>query len=244
MDSEPLGTSKEWVSLWEGAYGKRIQRPDNPRMKILVEGLKPDREPSHLNQYMGSGIGISEIAQERTKVVSARKGKSGAESDLQPYACGWDRFPSRQINTRSYSDREVRRHPDSGPQARGHTARQIASILERTGVDSAQREAVRQRGIHGLLRTIQATKVLSPRGYLEMMLTKMERAHDAEHPTVPFARPTLEEMGRLLEEVGYVTPRDMRVVASAGGACARGRLDGYYSEGRPREFGKGKSWSV
>ena len=78
-----------------------------------------------------------------------------------------------------------------------------------------------------------------------MMLTKMERAHDAEHPTVPFARPTLEEMGRLLEEVGYVTPRGHEKWWPAQVAhVLEGRLDGYYSEGRPEGIWEGEERSV
>ena len=125
--------------------------------------------------------------------------------------------------------------------ARGHTARQIASILNEQGW-IPRKGSSSQRGIHGLLRTIQATKVLSPRGYLEMMLTKMERAHDAEHPTVPFARPTLEEMGKLLEEVGYVTPRGHEKWWPAQVAhVLEGDLTGTTARAGPRKVGKGRS---
>ena len=78
-----------------------------------------------------------------------------------------------------------------------------------------------------------------------MMLTKMERAHDAENPTVPFSRPTLEEMGRMLEEVGYVTPRGHEKWWPAQVATLlEGRLDGYYSEGRPDGIWEGEEQSV
>ena len=78
-----------------------------------------------------------------------------------------------------------------------------------------------------------------------MMLTKMERAHNAENPTVPFARPTLEEMGKLLEEVGYVTPRGHEKWWPAQVATLlEGRLDGYYSEGRPEGTWEGEELSV
>ena len=150
----------------------------------------------------------------------------------------------RPINTRSYSDWEVRaRILDLW--ARGYTARQIASILNEQGWIPRKGKQFTERGIYGLLRTIQVMKVLSSRGYLEMMLIKMERAHDAEHFIVPFARPTLEEMGRLLEEVGYVILRGYEKWWPAQVAhVLEGRLDGYYSEGRPEEIWEGEELSV
>ena len=51
----------------------------------------------------------------------------------------------KPINTRSYSDREVRARILE-LRARGHTARQVASILNEQGVDSAQRGSSSQRG--------------------------------------------------------------------------------------------------
>ena len=69
-----------------------------------------------------------------------------------------------------------------------------------------------------------------------MMLIKMERAHMAESPTEPFERPTLEDMGRMLEEVGYVTPRGLLKWWPAQiTSVLEGRFDGYYSEGKQDE---------
>ena len=59
-----------------------------------------------------------------------------------------------------------------------------------------------------------------------------------------FARPTLEEMGRL-EEVGYVTPRGYEKWWPAQVATLlEGRLDGYYSEGRPEGTWEGEELSI
>jgi hypothetical protein len=48
--------------------------------------------------------------------------------------------------------------------------------------------------------------VLTPKRYLRMMLTKMERAHDVENPDEPCTPPSLAEMARLVTEAGCKTP--------------------------------------
>ena len=63
--------------------------------------------------------------------------------------------------------------------AKGHTLRQTASILNEQGWIPLKGRCFTERNIHGLLRTSDATKVLTPKRYLQMMLTKMERAHDS-----------------------------------------------------------------
>lgn len=189
-------------------YGKRsIPAPDHPRMKILVEDEAEQRTISQIKEWANEGVGISEMAARlNSKGVPPPQGKEWTKSLLYNLRLRLSFISPKPHNARPYSDSEVRERILE-LRAKGHTLRQTASILNEQGWIPRKGKQFTERGIHGLLRTIQATKVLSPRGYLEMMLTKMERAHDAEHPTVPFARPTLEEMGRLLEEVGYVTPR-------------------------------------
>ncbi|MFO0655016.1 MAG: recombinase family protein [Polyangia bacterium] len=184
-------------------YGKRkIPAPDNPRMKILVDNEGEQKVIEQIREWAESGIGISEMARKLNDLgVVPPQGKEWSKSLIYNLRLRMGQISPKPINTRSYSDREVRARILE-LRARGHTARQVASILNEQGWIPRKGKQFTERGIHGLLRTIQATKVLSPRGYLELMLTKMERAHNAENPTVPFARPTLEEMGKLLEEVG------------------------------------------
>ena len=215
-------------------YGKRaIPAPDNPRMKVLVEDEEEQLVIVQIREWGETEIGISEMARRlNERGVVPPQGKEWTKSLIYNLRLRMRQTSPRPHNTRSYSDREVRaRILDL--RARGHTARQVASILNEQGWIPRKGKHFTERGIHGLLRTIQATKVLSPRGYLEMMLIKMERAHMAESPTEPFERPTLEDMGRMLEEVGYVTPRGLLKWWPAQiTSVLEGRFDGYYSEGR------------
>ena len=109
-------------------------------------------------------------------------------------------------NARPYSDSEVRERILE-LRAKGHTLRQIASILNEQGWIPLKGRCFTERNIHGLLRTSDATKVLTPKRYLQMMLTKMERAHTQENPGEPFEPPSLAELARILTEAGYKTPR-------------------------------------
>ena len=215
-------------------FGKRaIPAPDNPRMKVLVENEEEQKVITQIQEWADAGVGISEMARRlNEKGVVPPQGKEWTKSLIYNLRLRMRQTSPRPNNTRSYSDREVRaRILDL--RARGHTARQVASILNEQGWIPRKGKHFTERGIHGLLRTIQATKVLSPRGYLEMMLIKMERAHDAENPSEPFERPTLEEMARMLEEVGYVTPRGLLKWWPAQiTSVLEGRFDGYYSEGK------------
>ena len=182
-------------------FGKRtIPAPDHPRMKILVDNEDEQKVIEQILKWSESGSESVRSRKLNEQGVVPPQGKEWTKSLIYNLRLRMGQISPRPINTRSYSDREVR--ADSGPAgARPYRAADCVDS-ERTGVDSAQREAVHREGFTGSYGRFQATKVLSPRGYLEMMLTKMERAHDAEHPTVPFARPTLEEMGRLLEGSG------------------------------------------
>ena len=114
--------------------------------------------------------------------------------------------------------------------ASGHTLRQTASILNEQGWIPLKGRCFTERNIHGLLRTSDATKVLTPKRYLQMMLTKMERAHDQESPDEPFAPPSLAELARFLTEAGYKTPRGKEKWWPAQvQQVMEGRFEGYYS---------------
>ena len=227
-------------------FGKRaVPAADNPRMKVLVDDEEEQRIVEQIREWGETGIGISEMARRlNEKEVVPPQGKEWTKSLIYNLRLRTRQTSPRPHNTRTYSDREVRARILE-LRARGHTARQIASILNEQGWIPRKGKQFTERGIHGLLRTIQATKVLSPRGYLELMLTKMERAHEADNPTEPFARPTLEEMGKMLEEVGYVTPRGhVKWWPAQVTTLLEGRLDGYYCEGRQDGIWEGEEQSV
>ena len=77
-----------------------------------------------------------------------------------------------------------------------------------------------ERNIRGLLRTSDATKVLTPKRYLQMMLTKMERAHPRESRRAFRAAEPLAELARFLTEAGY---KDAEGEKTSGGPrrCSR-----------------------
>ena len=114
--------------------------------------------------------------------------------------------------------------------AKGHTLRQIASILNEQGWIPLKGRRFTERNIHGLLRSSDAAKILTPRRNLQVMLTKMERAHSTEHPGEPFETPSLAELAKLLDEAGYKTPRGKDHWWPAQVAqVMEGRFEGYYA---------------
>ena len=131
-------------------------------MKILVDNEDEQKVIEQiLKTWAESGIGISEIARKLNEqgIVPPPR-KEDQESDLQPAPADGTDFSEAD----QYAVGIGRCGADSGPAgARPYRAANCVDF-ERTGVDSAQREAVHRERIHGLLRTIQATKVLSPRG--------------------------------------------------------------------------------
>jgi hypothetical protein len=215
-------------------------------MKILVDDEEEQRVIAQIKEWAEEGVGISEMARRlNEKEVVPPQGREWTKSLIYNLRLRTATDFSEAAQRRGpYSDREVRARILE-LRAQGHTARQIASILNEQGWIPRKGKQFTESGIHGLLRTSEATKVLSPRRYLEMMLTKMERAHESENPTEPFARPTLEEMGKMLEEVGYVTPRGhVKWWPAQVATLLEGRLDGYYCEGRQDGIWEGEEQSV
>ena len=208
-------------------------------MKILVDDDDEQKVIEQIREWADSGIGISEMARKlNEKGWFRRKGRSGAKSLICNLRLRMGQISPRPINTRSYSDREVRARI---LELRREAIRRGNCVdSERTGWIPRKGKQFTERGIHGLLRTIQATKVLSPRGYLEMMLTKMERVHGAEHPTVPFSRPTLEEMGKLLRK--WVTSHrgHEKWWPAQVAQVLEGDWMGTTARECPMEFGKGR----
>ena len=212
-------------------YGKRtIPAPDHPRMKILVEDEAEQRTIAQIKQWASEGVGISEMAARlNAKGVSPPQGKEWTKSLLYNLRLRLSFISPKPHNARPYSDSEVRERILE-LRAKGHTLRQTASILNEQGWIPLKGRCFTERNIHGLLRTSDATKVLTPKRYLQMMLTKMERAHDAENPGEPFAPPSLAEMAKLLNEAGYKTPRGKdKWWPAQVQQVMEGRFEGYYS---------------
>ncbi len=212
-------------------YGKRtIPAPDHPRMKILVEDETEQRTIAQIKQWASEGVGISEMAARlNAKGVPPPQGKEWTKSLLYNLRLRLSFISPKPHNARPYSDSEVRERILE-LRAKGHTLRQTASILNEQGWIPLKGRCFTERNIHGLLRTSDATKVLTPKRYLQMMLTKMERAHDQERPEEPFAPPSLAELARFLTEAGYKTPRGKdKWWPAQVQQVMEGRFEGYYA---------------
>ncbi len=211
-------------------YGKRtIPAPDHPRMKVLVEDEEEQRVIAQIKQWAQDGIGISEMAVRlNAKGVPPPQGKEWTQSTLYNLRLRLNQISPRAHNSRPYSDSEVRERILE-LRAHGHSAKQIASILNEQGWIPLKGRCFTERNVQGLLRTSDEAKVLTPKRYLQMMLTKMERAHDKESPDEPFAQPSLAELARLLTEAGYKTPRGRdKWWPAQVQQVMDGRFEGYY----------------
>jgi DNA invertase Pin-like site-specific DNA recombinase len=211
-------------------YGKRkIPAPDNPRMKILVEDETEQRTIAQIKEWANEGVGISEMAARlNAKGVPPPQGKEWTKSLLYNLRLRLRHISPRAHNERPYTDAEIRKRILE-LRANGHTARQIASILNEQGWIPLKGRLFTERNVQGLLRSSDAAKLLSPRRYLEMMLTRMERAHEKECPGEPFEKPPLPTLGKMLEEAGYKTPRGHQHWWPAQVAqVMEGRFDGHY----------------
>ena len=212
-------------------YGKRtIAAPDHPMRKILVDDEEEQRVITQIKQWANEGVGISEMAARlNAKGVPPPQGPAWTKSLLYNLRARLKQINPKPLNVRAYSDEEVRERI-LGLRAHGHTARQIASILNEQGWIPRKGTQFTERNVLGLLRSSDATKVLTPKRYLQMMLTKMERAHDQESPDEPFAPPSLAELARFLTEAGYKTPRGKEKWWPAQvQQVMEGRFEGYYS---------------
>jgi hypothetical protein len=215
-------------------FGKRtIPAPDHPRMKILVDDEEELAVIAQIKEWAKGGSrnhGDGEPT-ERQRNQAAAGGDVDQEPDLQPATEAAAHHPEGSQRA------TVQRCGDSGanPRAtrqRSH-ARQIASILNEQGWIPLKGRQFTERNVQGLLRSSDAAKLLSPRRYLEMMLTRMERAHEKECPGEPFEKPPLPTLAKLLEEAGYKTPRGHEHWWPAQVAqVMEGRFDGYYDRFR------------
>ena len=211
-------------------FGKRtIPAPDHPRMKILVDDEEELAVIEQMKEWAKEGVGISEMAS-----------KLNAAGTKPPQAERWTKcliynlrlrlshISPKPHNERAYSDESVKERILE-LRAHGHTLNQVASILNEQGWIPLKGRKFTERSIHGLLKTSDAAKLLNPKRYLEMMLTRMERAHEKESPGEPFEKPPLPMLAKLLEEAGYKTPRGHEHWWPAQvQQVLEGRFDGYY----------------
>ena len=211
-------------------YGKRkIPAPDNPRMKILVDDEEELAVIAQLREWAMEGVGISEMAKRlNAKGTKPPQGATWTKSLLYNLRLRLSHIIPKPHNERAYGDNEVKERILE-LRAHGHSLRQIAAILNEQGWLPLKARRFTVENIYGLLARTSAAKLLSPRRYLQMMLTKMERAHEKESPGEPFEKPPLPTLAKLLEEAGYKTPRGHEHWWPAQvQQVLEGRFDGYY----------------
>jgi len=211
-------------------YGKRkIPAPDNPRMKVLVDDEEELAVIAQLREWATEGVGISEMAKRlNAKGTKPPQGATWTKSLLYNLRLRLSHIIPKPHNERPYGDNEVKERILE-LRANGHSLRQIAAILNEQGWLPLKARRFTVENIHGLLARTNASKLLSPRRYLQMMLTKMEREHEKESPGEPFEKPPLPTLAKLLEEAGYKTPRGHEHWWPAQVAqVLEGRFDGYY----------------
>ncbi len=213
-------------------FGKRtIPAPDNPRMKILVEDEAELAVLAQIQTWAAERIGITEMANRlNAKGTKPPQGETWTKSMLYNLRLRLRHISPKPHNERSYSDEAVKERILE-LRVHGHTLKQIASVLNEQGWLPLKGRRFTERSIHGLLKTSDAAKLLSPRRYLQMMLTKMERAHEKECPGEPFEKPPLPRLAKLLEEAGYRTPKGHSHWWPAQvQPLIDGRFDSYYTK--------------
>ena len=211
-------------------FGKRtIPAPDHKRMKILVDDEEEQRVIAQIKTWAEEGVGITEIANRlNAKGTKPPQGERWTNSLIYNLRLRLRHFSPKAHNERPYSDAEVKERILE-LRAHGHTLWQAAAVLNEQGWLPLKGKKFTDRSVRGLLRTSDAAQLLSPRRYLEMMLTKLERAHETECPGEPFEKPPLPTLAKMLEEAGYKTPRGHEHWWPAQVAqVMEGRFDGYY----------------
>jgi len=221
---------KSGYHFGKGPYGKRkIPAPDNPRMKILVEDEAELAVLAQIKTWAAEGIKITEIASRlNAKGTKPPQGATWTKSLLYNLRLRLSHIIPKPHNERPYGDNEVKERILE-LRANGHSLRQIAAILNEQGWLPLKARRFTVENIHGLLARTNAAKLLSPRRYLELMLTRMKRAHEKESPGEPFEKPPLPTLAKLLEEAGYKTPRGHEHWwPSQVAQVLEGRFEGYY----------------
>jgi hypothetical protein len=218
-------------------FGKRtIPAPDHPRMKILVDDEEEMAVIEQMKEWAKEGEGITEMADRlNAKGTKPPQGERWTKSLIYNLRLRLRHISLRGLTTSDRTPMTEIRERILELRANGHSARQIASILNEQGWIPLKGRQFTERNVQGLLRSSDAAKLLSPRRYLEMMLTRMERAHEKESPGEPFEKPPLPTLAKMLEEAGYKTPRGHEHWWPAQVAqVMEGRFDSYYLSIAPR----------
>ncbi len=217
-------------------YGfKAVPTPEQPRFKVLVEDPDEQRVLRMIKEWVDAGVKVPEIAARLDRDgVKPPQGARWRTSFLYLLIerHGW--HTPQPHNARQHTDEEVKTRIVE-LRGRGHTYRQIASILNEEKWVPLKGSKFTRGSVGKLLRGCDETKHQSPRRYLESVLEKMDREHAKSAPSEPFLRPGLPKLAKLLGEAGYVTPKGHAHWWPAQvQQLLEGRFDQYYRpEGTP-----------
>lgn len=189
-------------------YGKKtVPAPDNPRMRILVDDEEEQAVLAQLKSWAAEGVGISEMAK-RLNAAQTKppQGERWTKSLIYNLKLRLSWISPRPHNERPHTDEELKDRIVE-LRGRGHTAQQIAAILNEQGFMPLKGRLFSERSVRGLLAHCDRAKLLSPRRFLETMLERLRHEHERAHPNEPFQRPGYPKLAKLLTEAGYPTPK-------------------------------------
>ncbi|MBL9008893.1 MAG: recombinase family protein [Myxococcales bacterium] len=212
-------------------YGKKaIPAPDHPRMKILVEDAEEQAVIAKLKTWALEGVGITEMANRLNAAgTPPPQGQRWTKSLIYNLRLRLSHISPRPINERPHTDEEVKARIVE-LRGRGHSHRQIASILNEQGWIPLKGRQFTERNVRGLLLRCDEKKLLTPRRFLLNVIERLEMQHESETPSKPFERPSLPALARLLSEAGYTTPRGhVHWWPAQVQQLMEGRFEQYYS---------------
>jgi len=199
---------KSGYHFGKAPYGKRaIPAPNDPRRKLLIDDDAELAVLAQIEEWSAAGVGISKIA-DRLNTLQATPPQGGqwTKSTIYNLKVRQNIVSPRPHNQRPYDDSEVRAHILE-LRAHDHYPRQIASILNEQGWIPLKGRQFTAPSVRRLLAGSNPASVLTPKRYLDLMMTKMERIHRKAHPREHFLRPGFPTLARMLEEAGYKTPK-------------------------------------
>ncbi len=189
-------------------YGKKtVPASANPRMRILVEDSDEQAVIARLKAWAAEGVGISEMAALlNAEGAKPPQGERWTKSLIYNLKLRLSMISPRPHNERIHSDQDLKERMLE-LRGRGHTYKQIASILNEEGYVPLKSRKFTEANVGKLLNYCDEKKLLTPKKYLENILVRMELAHEKENPDEIFRKPGLPRMAKLLVEAGYRTPK-------------------------------------
>ena len=189
-------------------YGKKtIPAHDHPRMKVLVDDDNELAVIAQLKAWAAQDVGITEMAHRLNAAgTPPPQGERWTKSLIYNLRLRLSHIQPRPVNERHHTDEELKACMVD-LRKRGHTQRQIASILNELGFLPLKGRRFTESSVRKLLVRCRETQLLTPRRFLEAMLERLRQEHEAAGHEAPFARPGYPKLAKVLTEAGYCTPK-------------------------------------